>query len=195
MFRSAVIIDYLVTAVEGARTVAYVYFDYQDRAIQNATNVLCSLLMQTLRSIENKSWPEDLFQKLHAKCTNPCNILDVQDVIKLIVDLTQEIPSMFFIFDALDECNDLATRRKLMNFMTTITTHQPQVKFLVTSRLQLPTYHGLSSAEVITIYAHDSDLEVFIRAKIEHKCYDPSLENEIVAKILNRADGLYKPLT
>lgn len=154
-------------------------------------NVLSSLLKQLLRRFGQSPWPKDLFQTLRAKSSDPCNTLDPRDVISFIFQCAEEFSKVFFIFDALDECEDLNARWKVLSFINTAAQMEPRVRVLLTSRPHLPANDGLSSADIVSVYAHPDDIEAYIRATIEYKRYKPTLQEEIVRTLLSKADGLY----
>lgn len=164
---------------------AYIYFDYQDRLTQSATNVLFSLLKQLLQCLGKHDWPQTLFHKLPTQPTN-VNALDERDVTKLIIQCAKKFSTVYFVFDALDECEDLTSRRKIIDFMYTVTQMVPGVRILYTSRPQLPC---ISQSSLI-VHSNKMDIETYIRANISHKHFTSELQDEIVSKVLINSDGL-----
>jgi hypothetical protein len=116
--------------------------------------------------------------------------MGTRDVLRYLFLCANQFSRVFFIFDALDECEDQASRWKLLDFLKAARELGPKAKILVTSRSQLPAHEPLRCAEAISVVAHDSDLELFIRTGIEHKCYNPAMQQEIVSKLLSKADGM-----
>jgi hypothetical protein len=171
---------------------AYIYFDYQDRLTQSTTNVLLSLLKQLLRCLGPSQWPPRLFQKLSKKVSDVSNTLDSSEVTKYIIHCARQFPKVFFIFDALDECEDLSSRSKLIDFMNTATQLESRIRILFTSRPQLPTT-DCSNQGTIVIRSLKTDVETYIRANIKYKRYPTVLQDEIVTKIVASSDGLYFP--
>jgi hypothetical protein len=167
---------------------AYIYFDYQDRLTQSATNVLFSLLKQLLQSLRWNHWPTALFSKFPTKATD-FNALDERDLMKSILHCARQFPKVYFVFDALDECEDIHSRSKIIDFMYTVTQMEPRVRILVTSRPHLPFMCQSS----ILVQSNRADIEAYIRANISHKRYSSDLQDEIVSKILAKSDGLYLP--
>jgi len=80
-----------------------------------------------------------------------------------------------------------------MNLLFSPRQNERKIRVLVTSRPQLSAKDGLNSAKVISIHAHRSDIELYIRTEIEHKHYHRLLEEQIVTKLLERADEVYYP--
>jgi hypothetical protein len=176
-------------AEENCATV-YFHFDCKDRLTQSAINVCRCLLKQLLHSLGSKPWPGELLERFKTERSESCITTGTRDILRYLFLCANQFSKVFFIFDALDECEDQASRWKVLDFLKAARELGPKVKILVTSRPQLPAHEPLRSAEVISIAAHDSDLELFIRTGIEHKCYRPSMRQEIVSKLLSEADGM-----
>jgi hypothetical protein len=173
-------------ADENCATV-YFHFDCKDRLTQNAMNVFHCLLKQLLHCLGSRPWPGEVLERLKTKRSES---IGTRDILRFLFLCANQFSRVFFIFDALDECEDQAARWKLLDFLKAARELGPKVKTLITSRPQLPAHEPLRSAESISIVAHDSDLELFIRTGIEHKCYKPAMQQEIVSKLVSNADGM-----
>jgi len=154
---------------------------------QSATNVFLSLLKQLLRQLGPSDWPSDLFQKL-SQTRSDVSVLNIREVSKFVLDCASQFSDVFFIFDALDECEDPRARKKLIDFINTATQLNPRVKILFTSRTNLPGSDFVSHKSIL-IKAHATDIEGYVRANLEHKRYSDELRDEIVSKIIARSDG------
>ena len=185
---STTIIDHLEQRDDCAT--AYIYFDYQDRLTQSATNVLLSLLKQLLHCLGPRDWPKPLFQQLSTKVSSVSNTLDGRQVTKLIFHCARQFPKAFLIFDALDECEDIPSRTKLIDFINTATQLEPMIRILFTSRPQIPE-DSFERHGTIVVRSHETDIEAYARATIKHKRYSSVLQDEIVSKIVAGSDGLY----
>lgn len=106
----------------------------------------------------------------------------------------EQFSCVYLIFDALDECEDPA-RTKFLTFIVTAAKMEHRLRILFTSRPQLIINESLNVTETIVIHAQQADIEAYIRASIEYKSYKPSLQEEIVRKLLARADGLYPKIS
>lgn len=195
IFHRASVIDHLEHTTEATCALAYVYFDYQDRATQTPANVLSSLLKQLLRQIGSKAWPKELFQRLQSKSSDAyTSTLNSREVVRLMQHCAEQFSCVYLIFDALDECEDPA-RTKFLTFIVTAAKMEHRLRILFTSRPQLIINESLNVTDTIVIHAQQADIEAYIRASIEYKSYKPSLQEEIVRKLLARADGLYTKIS
>jgi hypothetical protein len=112
----------------------------------------------------------------------------MRDLIGLLLLSVEQFSSTFFVFDALDECEDPTVRWKLLTFIQ-MAQHKPGVKIFISSRHQLSskTAFGISSP----IRAHNEDIEAFVRERLECKHFPDELQREAVSKVVARADGMY----
>ena len=152
-----------------------------------------SLLKQLLHCLGPKRWPKPLFQKLSTKVSDIRNALDGRQVMKFIFHCARQFSKVFFIFDALDECEDTSSRNKLIDFINTATQLEPCIRILFTSRPQLPA-NSFGSHSSIVVRALDADIEIYTRATIKYKSYSSVLQEEIVSKIVSNSGGLYIPI-
>jgi hypothetical protein len=188
---STAIIDHLEQRHDCAT--AYVYFDYQERLTQSATNVVLSLLKQLLHCLAPKRWPKPLFEMVSKNASDIRNSLDGRQVLTFIFHCARQFSKVFFIFDALDECEDVPSRSKLIDFINTATQLEPCIRILLTSRPQLPA-NSFGNHSAILVRALDRDIETYTRASIKHKSYSSVLQDEIVNKIVASSGGLYIPV-
>lgn len=171
--------------------IAYIYFDYQERMAQTARNVLISLVKQLLEYLGPKAWPEQLLEKLQSKNASTRGLLNIHNLSQLLTLCAQQFTKTFLIFDALDEFENSSDRRKLFALLNDARKRNPGIKIFVTSPPHLSVNGCLDTAKVLSVEAHIDDIEIYIRNHLEYSGYDPRIVDEIVAKILASADGMY----
>jgi hypothetical protein len=175
----------------------YAYVDYKVHATQCVRDILANLVKQLCRSFDPspvpkdlKSMLQDIGQKFRAHQIAP------KDYVDFILRCAKYFPSVFILFDALDEC-DLGPRWKLLNSIKDIHHGGKNIKILITSRDHITLEHGFASHLSFDIKAHHSDLESFVRAKLEfdtHIQVPAKFKSQIVKELLSKADGTYSPL-
>lgn len=188
---SATVISYLEKTIVGNRVVAYFYFDYLRGIEQTAISVLSNLLKQLLCALGQNDWPEGVSTKLQAMSLDRGSILNVRDLIELVFLAVEQFSSTFFVFDALDECEDPTVRWKLLTFIQTAE-RKPGIKIFISRRHQLS---GKDSFGVtLPIRAHNEDIEAYVREKLECKQLPNELQREVIARVVDKADGMSVPL-
>jgi hypothetical protein len=129
--------------------------------------------------------PDDFVSVLEDYLDQPKSI-DLEEQATLILKCASHFSSGFFIFDALDECEDPRVRFKLVSLLKALGTGS--VRVMVTSRQPPP--EGLDT-DTLRIRAHDTDLEIYVRAELKNTKLKESLKDEIVAKIILSAQETY----
>ena len=112
----------------------------------------------------------------------------MRDLTRLLFLAVEQFSSVFFIFDALDECEDRAVRWKLLDFIQTAQS-KPAIKIFISSRHQLSSKNLLGVT--LAIRAHNEDIEAYVRERIECKHLPNELQREVIAQVVARADGMY----
>ena len=173
----------------GIHGLAYIYCNYKESNRQTTRELLACLLQQLVQQLH--ILPDAIIQLYDhhiPRLTKP-SLVELSNVLGLLIS---EFPKTFVIVDALDECTEgtrssfLAEMRKLL----------PKIHLLITSRphieLDLP---GLMR---LKIRANDGDITSFLNARIDGERRlnslvkgDLTLQREIIAKILDRSQGMY----
>jgi hypothetical protein len=137
-------------------------------------------------------WPPGLSERMQNGSTGMSSLLDDATLTTFVIHCCRNFDKIFLIFDALDECGDLAARCKLLEFTETVRQAVSGTSIFLTSRPQRWLNGGLHSpnAKVIYIEAQPCDLEAYIRAKTEHINYGASLVNEIITKLIQNSQGM-----
>ena len=127
----------------------------------------------------------------------------------VLLAIIQQFGQIFFVLDALDECA-LDQREDLCQFILSIVdttgtstdTSQGIVKLFVTSRRESDIERAFQQKSVPTIEVEaakvDSDIEVYVKAQIELRLEnrslqlrDMTLKNKILSALTTKASGMY----
>ena len=94
--------------------------------------------------------------------------------------------------DALDECTDDATRTALLTTLKDL-----PINLFVTSRYSLTIEEKFDGVKRLDIRAHDDDVRRYVEKRIfredrlaRHVKADPSLQDDIVNKVVDSAKGM-----
>ncbi|KEY74994.1 hypothetical protein S7711_01337 [Stachybotrys chartarum IBT 7711] len=158
---SSLVIDYLKKNARSTNAaVAYVYCDYDSHKAQTATAIIgsiCSTLVEQCTKM-----PEYVTAS-YRKARNGRLQLSLDDSIALLVRLVNSFPSVFIIFDGLDELEDKAqnTRKHLVNALHKLAA--TSARLLITSRPYLEDLGLLSSSCTrVEINAQTEDIRRFV---------------------------------
>ncbi|OQO10695.1 hypothetical protein B0A48_03995 [Cryoendolithus antarcticus] len=105
---SAGIIDYLQgdCSNDPAKTLAFWFFDFNDSAKQDPSNMLRSLVSQLLNGCAQVP---DSLQSLHTTCENLGRSPSTDDLLLVLKHALERLPTPFIVLDALDECTNRAS--------------------------------------------------------------------------------------
>jgi hypothetical protein len=146
--------------------VAYVYLDYADRKAQTIDNIIASLAKQL--SLWKKG-SEDI-KALYEQCQKGKSRPDLSKLEATLQTVCNHFKHVFFVFDALDECED-KLRRLLLAQLEGL--EKSRCRFFLTSRPHLQDLQRkLCDYPKIEIKAQDLDIKLLIQKRIED---DPML--------------------
>jgi hypothetical protein len=164
--------------------IAYIYFDYKDQETQDIVNLLANVLKQILSRLDDIS--DELFAALDDMRSQSRHFLDSSKVIEVIRLVAEQLSRTYIIVDALDECRDANTRAHLLDILDKLTAAR-NIKIYIASR---PHIQHIRGAEVLQIRARDTDIETYVRSKLEKGGrVTPSLREQIIARLLISAKG------
>lgn len=160
--------------------VAFVYLDYKESDTHNVRNVAANLLKQIVARL--KIIPESLFESLD-NIFKRSNLPDVHELKGLILRCIDAFHLVYVVIDALDECEDQRTRFQIFDLLTSF--KRSDTRIMITSRQELPEQ---VSGTIIPIHSHDSDIKTYVKNMLEYKKWDTKLKDEIVSKIILKAE-------
>ena len=174
--------------------IAYIFFNYKEQE-QTFINLISSLLRQLMQQ-EGKI-PEDIIG-LHRSHSNKGTRPSVAEYSKLLQSKVMALSTVFIIVDALDECDEGKTR---VGFLAELRNLLPHIRLLVTSRPLVSIERSFEDDARLEIRAHDEDVKRYLRARIQkeprliqHVKADPTLEEQIITIITEKAQGMFVTL-
>ena len=186
----SLIVDQLPNIVGRDCAIVYAYLDYTNQSTRAVLAVLASLLKQLLRAFKS-DLPDDVKYELNVMQADLQSYrINWSNYIRLILRAARYFPTVFLIFDALDEWERNGPRWQLLHCMKTLQKDGTNVKILVTSRPHISLKNFFVSMESIKIRAQVSDIEMYIREKLEP--YDhlgDGVKKRIVAQLTSTAKG------
>ncbi|KAJ7599523.1 hypothetical protein C8J56DRAFT_771039, partial [Mycena floridula] len=187
---ASLVVEHLqsIVSTDTNTTLARIYCDYNQRAIQTSSALISSILRQII--ISSSSIPVPVMQ-LHAlfRSRKPCP----SDLTKTLLDQLLLYNRVYIVVDALDECSE----SEGMVFIAWLRSLSDHVSVLVTSRNLTYISQEFRHDPRIDISAHKSDLQTYIEGRIFNDkrlrlCLkrDPDLQNEIIVQVIKKAQGM-----
>jgi archaellum biogenesis ATPase FlaH len=159
---------------------------------QTANNLLASLLEQLCRQ-QGSNFQE--VEELHALHVQHTTRPSVPELSRLLQNQVRRFGKVFIVIDALDECPEIDRTRDV--FLGEIRKLPSNIHILVTSRPNTVIEQAFAGASRLEIYAHDNDVRRHVVARLEtqsllarHVAADPSLQDAIISKILEKSQGM-----
>ena len=160
---SSIVIDHLQSlAATEDYGVAYFYFDYKEQDKQRPSYVLTSLVKQLATQATGLSPAiKDLRDRLEPKQKLPTT----EELYSTLLCALKSFAQVFFVFDALDECDQESQRRELLSLFHHM--GRDGARLFLTSR-QHPEdiQDSFRVASKIELLAKKEDMEKFIQQKI-----------------------------
>ena len=195
--RSLIVDDLLDGANCPTKNVLYFYCDYADPPSLHPANIYQALLQQMfLRGLMSEDTVKGVVETLR------CNIhaLSEQNLISVLCNVIRSCASLDLILDGLDECERFDQQAVTSTLHQLMTIRHRSVKVLVTCRDEGHLLTELSSFGRLRVSSRASaaDIQSYVSHSIasrlssgELKCRNPTLREEIVAKLSGKAQGMY----
>ena len=187
----------LLTEEDPKINFAYFYFDFDQPAKQNVTNMFSCLLAQLCSRI--RLFPAGI-ASLYKRCRAGQDKANLKNLLVLTQDLLaqQESQNIFFIIDALDECPKWDERYELLETLADIKEwSMPNLHMLVTSRSEPDIEEALTpllTTPAIPIQGSHvaSDIELYIEDQLStrFKRMPANLKAEIRDALTQKANGM-----
>jgi hypothetical protein len=185
-------------AGDPGKTVAYFYFDFNDRQKQDPQLMIRSLISQLSQQCINVSPSLD---GLFSSCENGQRQPSLAALLKVLQQLIEELPCTYVIIDALDECG---SRRGLMSIIKKISEWQLQgLHLLFTSRregdIESTLGRILDDKSILFIQskAVDLDIQSYVRQRLSDEDSlqkwqaDDVIRQRIESSLVEGAHGMY----
>ena len=161
--------------------------------IQSAPNLIACLARQLIegsRKIPQRL--QQLYKKLELQRRKP----GLEELKNLLVDLCNERERTYVLLDALDECEAIHERRRLLPLLHALP--HGSTRLFVTSRPNNEDIRQVfKKAAQIVIAAPSSDIQCFVLETMEERKdfverLTPQLKDQIITTISARASGMYE---
>ncbi|TKA82133.1 hypothetical protein B0A49_00190 [Cryomyces minteri] len=185
---ASIVIDHLLSTFPDTDVaVAYFYCAYKEQ--HEGKDLVAALLRQLVQQLP--ALPEavnDLYMRHHQRRTLPTR----HELSEVLRSVASGFSQVFLVIDALDECREENDTRA--EFLHSIKEVKLFANTLVTSR-PIPAIERVFEKEPKQeIRASDGDVRAYVEAKIEtelnHVSAKPSLQTEIVDKVVAKAKGI-----
>lgn len=169
------------------------YFSYYEKGTQTLPNLLGSILSQILYNVP--SVPEELQESYRGRRSNGrSRSRTSSEHLESIRLITERLPRIFIVLDALDECSEEVRQQ----FLEAILSLQPKVQLFVTSRFFTSMLAELGDCESLEVSAKESDMERYLSMRLSEEKQlqrivqtDSCLEQSLVATIIKRSRGMW----
>ncbi len=169
--------------------VAYIFCSHADKVHQRNEDLVASILEQLMRKKGVTQGLRMLYDRYQARLIRP----KPQDISALLRSTVLEFTRVFVIIDALDECPTTTAS----TFIDEIHRVRSVANLLITSRQVKTLERDFHDAIHRKIVATNIDLEHYVRSKTQQDRRlalftreDPSLQDDIVAKVVDNASGM-----
>lgn len=166
---SSSIIDHLETQLKDEDALAFHYCDYKTESSQILENIVCALIRQVATQSESA------FEKLHKiyfsyqrKKSRIYSLADadIQDLIKIIQELSKCFLNVWIVIDGLDECAEgRASIAKQLDQMCD--PDNGNIKIAISSRLENDLGESLKAFESLEIMASRDDILLYVLSTVQ----------------------------
>ncbi|KAH6916203.1 ankyrin repeat-containing domain protein [Coprinopsis sp. MPI-PUGE-AT-0042] len=189
---ASIAIDYLEKRSKelgGVMCVGYVFIRYsQPLTVRTMLKVLIAQLSEQHRDIAN------VVESAYARHAEERTIPREKDLQAILAGIAKSGKLCFFILDGLDETSteDQLALLKLLDDL-------PDCKILVTSRPLPKLELRFPQATFFRVAAQEKDIRLYIGDRMSRNIFlgdllaDPHFKEEVVTKIIAKADGMYVP--
>ena len=187
---ASISVDHLKTTFKDQNfAVLCIFCNYADQGHQTSTDLVASLLGQLVRTKGVTGEIRALYRRHQTQATRP----GLAELSELLYSIVKESAKVFIVIDGLDECSE-TTRGAFVAEIYKLRSH---AHLMVTSRPASAIAHAheleFQGAIHLEIHATNTDVEMYIRAKIQLARYlkqDVPLQEKVVATIVDNARGM-----
>ena len=197
MARSLIVDDLLEGSNCPSKNSLYFYCDYADPPSLRPANVYRAFLQQMfLRELMSEDTVKFVIEMLRYNI----HALSEQKLVSVLCDVTQSCAGLHFVVDGLDECERDGQQAVTNTLFRLMTIGNSFVKVFITCRDEGHLLTELSSFDRLQVSSHASaaDIQSYISHSIASRISsgeltfrNPTLREEIVAKLSGKAQGMY----
>lgn len=190
---SSAVIDYLQDRQSRENYgVAYIYFDYKEQEDQRPIHILASLVKQLASQLPHlPKEVEDLHDKLRYQGKRP----GLEELYATLLVTFQSFGRVFFVFDALDECDPQSQRKKLLPLFHRMAGDGASI-FLTSRQYPEDIRQSFGDAKKINLAAKEEDIRTYIQEKIgensraERLIGQGDCKERIISELIKCAKGM-----
>ena len=187
---SSIIIDHLQSEYKNENVaVTCLFCNYRDGAAQNAELFMANLVKQIVQ--QKRTVSTELTARYEERERGRPTFADLATMFSQEIS---DFSKVFVVIDALDETSEHEDIRRLV--LSEL--QKLPVNLLVTSRYERSIEQRLGKAERLEIRATAADVQTYVKARspsehllARHVQADPTLEETIVNKIVEKSQGMY----
>ncbi|EEU46553.1 uncharacterized protein NECHADRAFT_37523 [Fusarium vanettenii 77-13-4] len=178
--------------------VAFFFCDYKNPATLLPLNIIGALASQIARQNDDAfDLLQDYYQELHpARALD--RVADVDELRAIIAKMSQLFKQVTVIIDGLDECGE--NTDSVLESISELAVSTTSTSLALFSRDELNIRTWLhEDFEEISIEAHTEDIELFVRAEMEHRIQNSRLKvnnlkikDDIAEELITRANGMFR---
>ncbi|KAK9846787.1 hypothetical protein MYU51_000753 [Penicillium brevicompactum] len=184
------VIDELRRRIRNDSTIRLAYFYFNYRAEFTIEEILANLLKQLILDAMVPYRLKSLYESHRKHETH----LTLEEILELLESTISESSKVFIVIDALDECQLPHIHQQ--ELLARISEFQDihNLGFLATSRDNPDISDMFPNCPRLRVEAKDTDIKAFLETSLNHfRCVkeSPDLREEILAAIINAADGMF----
>ncbi|KAL2693920.1 hypothetical protein Neosp_000488 [[Neocosmospora] mangrovei] len=178
--------------------VAFFFCDYKNPATLLPLNIIGAIASQIARQNDDAfDLLQDYYEELHpARALD--RVADVDELRAIVAKMSQLFSQVTVIIDGLDECGENAD--SVLESISELAMSTTSTSLALFSRDELNIRTCLhEDFEEISIEAHKEDIELFVRAEMEHriqsnrlKLSNLKIKDDIVEELITRANGMFR---
>jgi hypothetical protein len=181
--------------------VAYFFCDYKSRETQSPRNILGSLVEQIACQNNHsygqlKTAAEEYTQKYNLQKWEP----ECDDLVQLIVQMSESFKSVRIFVDGLDECGDHIV--EATRYLSHLGELSDRIKTLLSSRQLVEIQDIVREFQPISIAAQSTDIRLYVAYELEQRMAstspkpliinDQSLKGDIMDALIRQAHGMFR---
>lgn len=172
MFGSSLMIDH-IEAINANYGVGYIYFNFQEQGQQTPIDTFSSLVKQL-------AFKAKVLPKAIEKAHNDNKRLMLDKLYEILLEVTRSFAQTFIIVDALDECDQVLQRERLLPMFHRL--GKAGINLFLTSR-EHPEDIQESFANItkLRLWAKDEDISSYIEQRIA--------DNPRAERLINRGNS------
>lgn len=181
--------------------VAYFFCDYKSQETQTPRNILGSLVEQIARQNNRsygqlKTFADEYSQKYNIQKWEP----ECDDLLQLIVQMSQNFKSVSILVDGLDECGDHIVA--VTRYLSRLGQLSSRIRTLLSSRQLVEIQDTVQEFLPISIAAQSTDIRLYVAHELDQRMDtaslkpliidDSTLKGEIMDALISQANGMFR---